>query len=482
MTFSPGVAAEPPMRRRNIWGFGLGTLGRDMVATLVTMFLLVYLTEVVQVSNATLGAITVVLVVMRLFDAVNDPVMGYVVDNTRTRWGKFKPWIAGGALAWAGATLLMFSDWGLTGPAFVVVFIGVYLLWEVAYTVNDISYWGMLPSLSRRQPERERIGVVARVCANVGVFALVVALVPVTEALTDVLGSAQRAWFTLAAAGVVVMLAFQAITLLTTRQRVSGRAAAHTPLRELLRVIVGNDQLLWVTLAMVAFMTGYTITTSLGLYYFTYIYGQSGMYSVFAAILGITQITGLLVFPLVSARLSRRRVHLLATGLCVAGYTVFLVAGSTMVLVGLAGVLLFSGQAFIQLLMLMFIADSVEYGQWKLGRRNESVTFSLQPFIYKAASALGSGAVGATLILSGINDAEGAADITAGGAAAFKVAMMVLPMLLVVLSWLILARRYRLDEATYASIVAELRTREAALGEQGDAEGQPIPAGGGDEG
>lgn len=482
VTSSPGVAADPPMRRRNIWGFGLGTLGRDMVATLVTMFLLVYLTEVVQVTNATLGAITVVLVVMRLFDAVNDPVMGYIVDNTRTRWGKFKPWIAGGAFAWAGATLLMFSDWGVSGPAFVVVFIGVYLLWEVAYTVNDISYWGMLPSLSRSQPERERIGVVARVCANVGVFALVVALVPVTEALTEVLGSAQQAWFTLAAVLVVLMLAFQAITLVTTRQRVSARATAHTPLRELLRVIVGNDQLLWVTLAMVAFMTGYTITTSLGLYYFTYIYGDAGMYSVFAAILGITQITGLLVFPLVSARLTRRQVHLLATGLCVAGYAVFLAAGSTMVLIGAAGVLLFSGQAFIQLLMLMFIADSVEYGQWKLGRRNESVTFSLQPFIYKASSALSSGAVGATLILSGINDAGSAADITTGGVATVKVAMMVLPMLLAVLSWLVLARRYRLDEATYASIVAELRSREDVPDAPDDLGPEPMPARGGDEG
>ena len=487
VTSSPGAAehslgADPPMRRRNIWGFGLGTLGRDMVATLVTMFLLVYLTEVVQVSNATLGAITVVLVVMRLFDAVNDPVMGYIVDNTRTRWGKFKPWIAAGALAWAAATLLMFSDWGVTGPAFVLVFIAVYLLWEIAYTVNDISYWGMLPSLSRSQPERERIGVVARVCANAGVFTLVVALVPATETLAGVLGSAQRAWFALAAVLAVIMLAFQAITLLATRQQVRPKAAEHTPLRELFRVIAGNDQLLWVTLAMVAFMTGYTITTSLGLYYFTYIYGDAGMYPVFAAILGIAQITGLLVFPLVSARLARRQVHLLATGLCVAGYLVFLVAGSTMVLIGVAGVLLFSGQAFIQLLMLMFIADSVEYGQWKLGRRNESVTFSLQPFIYKAASALSSGAVGATLILSGVNDADAAADITAGGTVVFKTAMMVLPMLLAALSWLVLARRYRLDETTYASIVAELRTREASTVPPGGTATRTAGTGGGDEG
>ncbi|HLS64495.1 MAG TPA: glycoside-pentoside-hexuronide (GPH):cation symporter [Ruania sp.] len=483
MTSSPGMAADAPAGRRNVWGFGLGTLGRDMVATLVTMYLLVYLTEVVQVSDATLGAITVVLVVMRLFDAVNDPVMGYVVDNTRTRWGKFKPWIAGGALAWAGATLLMFSDWGVSGPAFVVVFVGVYLLWEVAYTINDISYYGMLPSLSRQQGERERIGVVARVCANVGVFTVVVALVPVTEALTTTLGSAQRAWFVLALAVAVLMLAFQVITLLATRQQVAA-PTEQTPLRELLKVIVGNDQLLWVTLAMVAFMTGYTITTSLGLYYFTYAYGDAGMYPVFAAILGVTQIGGLLAFPLVSKHLVRRRVHLLATLSCVAGYAVFLVAGSSMVVIGVAGVLLFAGQAFIQLLMMMFIADSVEYGQWKLGRRNESVTFSLQPFIYKAASALAAGAVGLTLIVSGINEAQTPAEVTDGGIAVLKVAMMVLPMLLVALSWLVLARTYRLDEATYAGIVADLRAREAALGAQpeGAIDPRPMPSRGGEDG
>lgn len=463
MTIPESAGASRAVHRRNVWGFGLGTLGRDMVAAMVTMFLIVYLTEVVRVPNSTLGAITAVLVLMRLFDAVNDPVMGLVVDNTRSRWGKFKPWIGVGALAWAGATILMFSDWGASGAAFVALFVAVYLLWEVAYTVNDISYYGMLPSLSRSQPERERIGVVARVCANIGLFSLVVALVPLTELLEELLGSAQQAWFALAVAVSVIMLVFQVITLVATRQQVGATVPEPTPLRELLTVIGRNDQLLWVTLAMVLFMAGYTLTTSLGLYYFTYVYGDAGMYSVFAAILGVTQLAGLLLFPLVSRRMTRRGIHLLASAACVAGYGVFLLAGSSMALIGVAGVLLFSGQAFIQLLMMMFIADSVEYGHWKLGRRNESVTFSLQPFIYKASSALASGGVGVTLILSGINEADSASDVTPGGVAVLKVAMMVVPMLLVAVSWLVLSRTYRLDERTYAGIVAELGARESAL-------------------
>lgn len=469
-TAPSGPAVQPPATgdqrtlTRNAWGFGLGTFGRDMVGILVMMFLLVYLTEVVGVSDRTLAVITVVLVIMRLFDAVNDPVMGLIVDNTRSRWGKFKPWIAGGAVAWGLGTLLLFTDWGLDGAAFVVAFIGVYLLWEIAYTVNDISYYGMLPSLSRNQTERERIGVIARVCANLGTFAMVVAVVPVTAALEDATGSAQRAWWLLALIAVVIMLVFQSITLVFARQQIDadGLEQEHTPLRELVGVIARNDQLLWVSLAMIMFMTGYTVTTGLGLYYFTYIYGDDGRYPIFAAVLGVTQILALLSFPLVARRLTRRQVYRLASVSCATGFVVFFVAGSSMPVIAAAGVLIFFGQAFIQLLMMMFIADAVEYGQWKLGRRNESVTFSLQPFIYKAAAALAAGITGLTLIVSGVNRADGPDDVSAAGVLAFKAAMMGVPLLLVIGAWFVMARHYRLDEQTYERIVADLQVREDA--------------------
>lgn len=441
-------------------GFGLGTLGRDMVAALVSLYLMFYLTDVLNISGAQLAVITVILVIMRAFDAINDPVMGVIVDNTRTRWGKFKPWIFWGALLWGIATLCMFFDFGATGWGYVIAFTVIYLVYEVAYTINDISYWSMLPSLTQDQKEREKIGVVARICANIGLFTIAVALVPITGALTGMLGSPQRAWFSVAAVLVVIMLVFQSLTLIFTRERVQTTAES-TPLRELFSVIFRNDQLMWVTLSMVAYMTGYTTTTSFGLYYFKYIFGDEGAYPIFAAILGVTQITALALFPLVSKRLSRARIHLLATVLCVAGYVAFLLAGTSLALVGAAGVLLFTGQGAIQLLMVMFIADSVEYGEWKLGRRNESVTFSLQPFIYKLSNALASGTVGATVILTGIDRAQGPADVSPSGATLFRVAMMVVPMLLMIGSYLVLRFRYRLDEVTFGGIVSDLRERDA---------------------
>ncbi|QXT61955.1 glycoside-pentoside-hexuronide (GPH):cation symporter [Tessaracoccus palaemonis] len=442
------------------WGFGLGTLGRDMVAALVSLYLMFYLTDVLDISGAQLGVITTILVVMRVFDAVNDPVMGVIVDNTHTRWGKFRPWIFWGALAWAVATLLMFFDFGADGWGYVIAFTVIYLVYEVSYTINDIAFWSMLPALTKDQKEREKIAGVARICANVGLFSVVVGLVPVTAALTEALGSAEAAWFALAAALVVIMLVFQTFTLLFAREQVAAEPQS-TPLRELFQVIWRNDQLMWVTLAMIAYMAGYLTTTSFGLYYFKYIFGDEGAYPIFAAVLGVTQIVALALFPVVSKRLTRGRIHLTATVLSIAGYAVFWLSGTSLGLVGVAGVLLFTGQGAIQLLLVMFIADSVEYGEWKLGRRNESVTFSLQPFIYKLGNAIASGVVGATVIASGIDRAAGPADVTAEGAGLFKVAMLALPAALMAASWLIMRAGYRLDEATYAGIVADLEERHA---------------------
>lgn len=454
-----GVAAAPRSWRNQL-SFGLGTLGRDMVAALVSLYLIVYLTEVVNVSDRQLVAVTAIIVALRIFDALNDPIMGFIVDNSHSRWGKFKPWIGVGAVLWGIATVVLFANSRADAPAFLVLFFFAYLMWGISYTINDISFYGMLPSLSRDLKEREGIGVVARICANIGLFSVVVGIVPITSWLTGQVGSAQRAWWIFAIALVVIMLAFQSLTLVFTKQKVVA-STPRTPLRELFRIISRNDQLLWVSVAMVLFMAGYTATTSLGIYYFKYVYDDENMYPVFAAILGVAQLTGLAIFPIVSARLKRRQIHALASAMCAAGLGVFALAGSSMLVIGVAGVLLFVGQAFIQLLMLLWIADCVEYGEWKLGRRTESITFSLQPFIYKSSNALGTGLVGVALLTSGISRAQSAADITSSGVLAFKVVMMLVPMLLVIISWAVLRRTYTLDEARYADIVAELRVRES---------------------
>lgn len=449
---------------RNRLGYGIGTIGRDMVAAMVTMYLMFYATEILRVSNRTLGMMTAVMVFMRIFDGANDPFMGTLVDSTRSRWGKFKPWILGGAILWALFHVLMFYDFGLRGLPFIIVFTLLYLGWEISYTANDIAYWSMTPALSRTQAEREKIGAVARICASIGMFTFVVALIPVSNLLTAATGSPVRGWFALAVGTAFLMLFFQAFTLLFVKETSIPQPPGETTgFGEVFRIIFRNDQLLTVTVAMLFFMAGYTATTGLGIYYFKYIFGDENMYSVFALILGISQIAGLTVFPLISKHLRRSRVFALSIGLVLLGYLGFYLSPRQMLPIGISGVLIFVGQAFLQILMLMFIADCVEYGQWKLGKRSESVTFSLQPLIYKISNAAATGLMGIAVISSGLREAEQGARVTAEGARIFKLLMMAVPAVLIMISYLVMKRFYRIDETFYSQVVAENLAAEARL-------------------
>ena len=224
-------------------------------------------------------------------------------------------------------------------------------------------------------------------------------------------------------------------------------------------MIFGNDQLLWTTVSMILFMVGYSTTTSFGTYFFIYAYGDENMYSVFAAILGVSQLAALALFPWFAARFTRKKLYSIATVLVVAGYIVFFFAPMHMLPIGIAGVLLFVGQAFIQTLMLLFLADTIEYGQWKLGRRNESITFSVQPLINKLGSAIATGVVTLTLIVSGINRAADASEVTAQGLLIMKLAMMVFPLIAIAVGYVIYLKKYKIDAGFYRRIIGELTAR-----------------------
>jgi len=356
--------------------------------------------------------------------------------------------------------LAMFFDMGLSGAAYAAVFGLCYLMWDVFYGLNDIAYWSLMPALSTNQKQREKIGAFARICANIGLFTVVVGIIPATNALTAATGSAKTGWFVFAVIIVALMLGFQMITLFGVKEhRGVFKQEEKTTLTQMFRVLFKNDQLMWVAVSMSLFMIGYCITTSFGVHYFKYVYGDENMYAIFAAVLGVSQFTALGVFSLFRKRMSRRRLYSFAIALVVAGYILFFVAPMDMRFIGVAGVLIFIGQAFIQLLMLMFLADSIEYGQLKLGKRNESVTFSVQPFINKIGGAIANGVLGFTLIISGINAAQTAAEVTPEGITTMKLAMLILPLISILAGYVVYMRKYKIDEQRYAEILGELKAR-----------------------
>lgn len=442
--------------RKNRYTFGLGTVGRDMLYSMVSMYLIFYLTEILDLSDSTMWAMTGVFTVLRIFDAVNDPFMGFLVDNTHSRFGKFKPWISIGGLFGGILTVLLFTDLGLRGTFYVISFAIIYLLWDFVYGANDIAYWSMLPSLTIDQKEREKTGSFARICANIGMYIVVIGILPITGAL----GGDKDAWFIFAIGVTVIMWVFLCFTLFGVKENPTlYKKEENTSLKEMFSVIFKNDQLLFTAVSMALFMIGYCITTSFGVYYFKYAFKNEGMYSVFAGILGISQLLSLLSFNIFSKKYSRKQLYTFSTILVVIGYIIFFISPMDMKFIGMAGVLIFVGQAFIQLLMLMFLVDTVEYGQWKLGKRNESITFSVQPFINKIGGAIANGIVGATLVISGINSAVTPNDVTNRGLTMMKLAMLIIPLILILAGYILYRVKFKIDKEMYDKIVLDLGKR-----------------------
>ena len=285
-------------------------------------------------------------------------------------------------------------------------------------------------------------------------------------------------YFVFAIIVALIMWVFQSVTLFGVKEdRSKLQKEERTTLKDLWRALIGNDQLMVTAVSMALFMIGYCTTTAFGTYYFKYAYGDEGMYMVFAAVLAVAQLTALSVFPLFRKKFSRKQLY---TGSMIAvtvSYIIFFLSFEWLPLIVIAGLGLFFAQAFIQLLMLLFLADAVEYGEWKLGKRNEAASFAVQPFINQFGGAASKGVVSFTLIISGINmiandiaanpanEAQIIASMPESAIWIMKISMMILPLICILIGFFLYIKKFKIDEKTYAKILSDLKEREEA-GEQ----------------
>ncbi len=460
---------------RNKICFGLGTVGRDALYSLVSMYLLNYLTDVVTFTDTGLAIIGVMLTCFGVFDAVIDPMVGAIVDNTKTKWGKFKPWIFGGMIGTGLLTILMFHNIPLDETAHIILLGVTYFLFSIFFSLNDIAYWSLMPAISKDQKVREGVGAFARICANVGMFAMVL-IYPNVSGIFDGIGLEKReVYMIFTVITVIIMWIFQTFTLVGVKEDRSTLASVErTTLKDMARALIGNDQLMVTAVSMGLFMVGYCTTTGFGLEYFKYAYKDEGVYTVFAAVLAIAQLTALSVFPIFRKKFSRKQLYTGSMVAVTASYILFFLSFEQLPLIIISGLGLFFAQAFIQLLMLLFLADAVEYGEWKLGKRNESVSFAVQPFVNQIGGALSKGVISFTFIVSGINmiknEVADAGDNKALIAEIInstpdysvwimKIAMMILPLICILVGFVLYQKKFKIDEEMYAKILSDLEER-----------------------
>ena len=367
----------------------------------------------------------------------------------------------------------MFHNFRMGETAHIILLGVTYLLFSIFFSLNDIAYWSLMPAISKDQKVREGVGAFARICANVGMFAMVLIYLNVPDMFSFLGMSDRDVYFIFAIIVTIIMWAFQSVTLFGVKEdRSKLQKEERTTLKDLWRALIGNDQLMVTAVSMALFMIGYCTTTAFGTYYFKYAYGDEGMYMVFAAVLAVAQLTALSVFPLFRKKFNRKQLY---TGSMIAvtiSYIIFFLSFEWLPLIVIAGLGLFFAQAFIQLLMLLFLADAVEYGEWKLGKRNEAASFAVQPFINQFGGAASKGVVSFTLIISGINmiandiaanptnEAQIIASMPESAIWIMKISMMILPLICILIGFFLYIKKFKIDEETYANILSDLKERE----------------------
>ncbi|MBQ3263119.1 MAG: MFS transporter [Oscillospiraceae bacterium] len=486
------------IQKRNLIMFPLGTVGRDMVYNLVTSYLLTFVLFTRNLNAAQLSAITAIMVAARIFDALNDPVMGNIIERTRTRWGKFKPWLVIGILT---TSLVVYATFNvkLQGWQFVWFFGVMYFLYSITYTMHDIAYWGMVPALSSDANTRNQLTSRATLFAGIG-GVLAASLIPNFTAGDNALGgNAVTAYGLVALAIAIIAPIFLAFTVFGVKELrdYGDEPAPPVSFKKIIGTITGNDQLLWISLIFLLQQIGNGIVMSgIGQTYIYVEFGYKGIFFTAFQMLGMFVTAFLMIFyPAISRHMNRKKLMDILMVVGVIGYAVMLLPGLLMPGAGMPKFILITvgymlanfGQYGFYLIMMISIMNTVEYTELKHGTRDEGIVSSLRPFLTKLASALTVAIANVTYLtfhileytngIAGFEQQANQGAITSdqkadaitnllqgvqhGQSVGLLLVMTVLPCALMFLSYVLYKKRYTLDEAEYARICAELDERKA---------------------
>ena len=390
---------------KNMLMFSLGTIGRDFLYFLFNSFLMTFILFTKTTDNKMLMVVGAIIVVARIFDALNDPIMGGIVENTRTKWGKYKPWQLLGAVL-TGAVIISVFCVKLDGWSYIGFLAFAYLMFSITFTMNDISYWGMLPSLTSDEHERNKLTSCAQLLASAGV-GLASLLIPLFTTGSLAKWGAPTGYKVIGIISAVLMVLFQLFTILGVKEKplppIKPDKSDRLTLKKMFQTIAKNDQLLWCALIMLIFSIGTGVVGGGLLTMYVYFeFGYEGGYTLLIGLgYGIISTLFTATYPWLSKKFGRNKILYSAGIATIFGFSLMLIFAlaiptgapkssewfAKFILIAVAYTFIGYGAGFY-MIMVINMANTVEYNEWKYGQRNESLIFSLRPFTAKLSSAL----------------------------------------------------------------------------------------------
>lgn len=359
--------------------FTFGIFGQNMVFAFISAYIMIFYTDVAGISSAAVGTL---LFAARMWDAVNDPLMGVITEKTRTRWGKFRPYMLFVSVPIVVILFMLFTS-GLIGNALVWAYIS-YFLFDIVYTVSDIPLWSLTSVMSKDPDERTGLISLGKIIAPVSFILVSVITVP----LLQLFGYDASAYRSVAVIYGIMMALGMLAVFFNTRERVefSGEKLS---IKEILSSLKENRPLWHILTSQLFITTVDNLVTSMIIYYATYNLLNENMAPVLGLAMIIPMMAGIAIASRLSAKLDKKVLLIAALVIRVVGYTVLFFIGYSNITALIIGFVLvsitFGGP---EILLPAMMVETIDYVQWKTGKRTEGIMWSTQTFIVKLGSSL----------------------------------------------------------------------------------------------
>ncbi len=457
--------------------YACGTFGHDIFYAMLGSYFMIFVTSNLfnspdaegKLQDAyMIGVVTTIILVLRVGELLIDPFIGNMIDKTKTRWGKFKPWVLIGGVVGAVCLAILFTDFGgtaMTSPmTYLIGFAVVYLIMDVFYSAKDVAIWSMIPALSFDSREREITATYARIGSVFGGQLVTVMVMPLVLFFSiNQNGGAgdPRGWFAFACIGGAISVIGAIILGIGTKEQQSElrENKEETSFSDVFKVLAQNDQLMWIAFTYLIYGLGANIVNNFNLYYFIYILGDSTQFSFLGIINVIIGLAAVALFPTLTQKFSRRGLFFASIAIMIIGLVCYAMAGKSVMMTLFAAGLFALPQPLIFLVVLMTITDTVEYGQLKLGHRDEALVLCVRPLIDKLAGAITSAMVGYTAVWVGMTSGATADSISPEGIFNFKLIMFAAPIVLIVIAGFFYRAKVKLTEEEHERIVKELEKK-----------------------